>query len=63
MFETEALQLYLQSPSLQQIAGGADPHADDLDRTAQKALLDQLAQTRSASSTIREFATNLSKKI
>ncbi len=32
MFETEALQLYLQTPSLQKITQDADPHADQLER-------------------------------
>jgi hypothetical protein len=53
MFETEALQLFLQSPSLQKIADGADPHADELDRTTLKKFVDKLRQSPSASKTLR----------
>ena len=32
MYEVEALQVYLQSPYLQELVGGADPHADSLSK-------------------------------
>lgn len=53
MFETEALQLFLQSPSLQQITDGADPHSDELDPTTLKKFVDKLRQSPSASNTLR----------
>jgi subtilisin family serine protease len=53
MFETEALQLYLQSPSLQRIAGGADPHVDELDRETLIEFVKQIRTMPSASKSLR----------
>jgi hypothetical protein len=63
MFETEALQLYLQSPSLQQIGGGADPHADDLDKTALKAIVNKLRQMPSASNTLKKHLSEIAYRL
>lgn len=63
MFETEALQLYLQSPSLQQIGGGADPHVDELDRTTLKAIVEKLRVSPSASTTLKRQLSDIASQL
>ena len=63
MFETEALQLYLQTPSLQQIAGGADPHADELERPTRKAIVDKLRLLPSASTTLKRHLSDIAYRL
>jgi subtilisin family serine protease len=61
MLETEALQLYLQTPSLQTIADNADPHSDSLERSQLKAFLQRLEELPTASKTLRTFAKQTEK--
>jgi hypothetical protein len=63
MFETEVLQLYLQTPSLQQIAGGADPHADELERPTLKAIVDKLRLLPSASTTLKRHLSDIAYRL
>ena len=53
MLETEALQVYLQSPKLQQIAGDADPTCEDLESSTQKKLLKTMSELNSISNSLR----------
>jgi subtilisin family serine protease len=53
MYETEALQLFLQSPKLQRITGNADPQSMDLDQATLKKLIDAIRTMPSASRTLR----------
>jgi hypothetical protein len=55
MYETEALQLFLGSPRLQQIAGGADPDVDTLSAGDRERFLDALKKHPSASRALRAF--------
>ncbi len=63
MLETEALQVYLQSPGLQNISGGADPQHDTLERSTQKAFLKALSEHPSASKTLRTHATKVESQL
>lgn len=53
MLETEALQVYLRSPMLQQIVDNADPQ-DDLELPKQKQLLKTMSELKSISNTLRK---------
>jgi hypothetical protein len=59
MYEVEALQIYEQSPNIQQVAGGADPLADRLDDVTRKRLVDALRQSPLASQALRDHLTEL----
>ena len=53
MLETEALQVYLRSPKLQQITDNADPVNDDLETPKQKELLKTMNESNSISNALR----------
>jgi hypothetical protein len=53
MYEVEALQVFLQSPALQQLVGGADPLADPLPPADLKRLVQALGQSPLASTALR----------
>jgi hypothetical protein len=53
MLETEALQLYLQTPSLRKIADEADPATESLDPKQRRDLIDRYRQLPAASQTLR----------
>jgi hypothetical protein len=55
MYETEALQLFLGSPRLQQVAGGADPDVDTLSAGDRERFFDALKKHPSASRALRAF--------
>jgi hypothetical protein len=55
MYETEALQLFLGSSRLQQIAGGADPDVDTLSAGDRERFFDALKKHPSASRALRAF--------
>ena len=55
MYETEALQLFLRSPGLQQIVGGADPDVDTLSAAERERFLDALKKDPTASQALRSF--------
>ncbi len=59
MYEVEALQIYLQSPKMQQLAGGADPLADDLDAVTRKKLVGALRDSPLASQALRDRMTEM----
>jgi len=63
MLETETLQLFMQTPSLQTVAGGADPQSDDLERPTLRAFLDRLRALPSASATLRRHADDLFNRV
>lgn len=53
MYEVEALQVYLQSPEVQQLSGGADPLGDALTAAEAKPVLTALARSPLASTALR----------
>lgn len=63
MFETEALQLFMQTPSLQKIADGADPCSDELEPTSLKALAKRLSSLPQASKRFRQHAEEIAHNI
>jgi hypothetical protein len=56
MYEIEALQLYMSTPRLHALTGGADPHRDQLDRRTARKLIEELGQHRGASRALRTHA-------
>ena len=54
MYEVEALQLFLLSPDLQRLAGGADPLTDTLPPTDRRALLLAMQRAPHASDALRQ---------
>jgi hypothetical protein len=63
MFEVEALQVYLQSPHLQELAGGADPHADSLSKADFGKLLSALRATPAVSRALRDHLTEIHRRL
>ncbi|MBP3958703.1 S8/S53 family peptidase [Gemmata sp. G18] len=61
MFEVEALQLFLQSQRLQELAGGADPISDNPSRAEIKAVLDAMWQSPAVSQALRTHLSGLFK--
>ncbi len=59
MYEVEALQVYLQSPAIQQLAGGADPLDDTLTPAEAKPVLAALAHSPLASAALRTHLATL----
>ena len=55
MYETEALQLFLRSPGLQQVVDGADPDVDTLSAAERERFLDALKKDPAASRALRSF--------
>ncbi|MDY3562405.1 S8 family serine peptidase [Gemmata sp. JC673] len=53
MFEVEALQVFLQSPRVQELAGGADPASDPLPWAEAKPVLAELSRSPLASRALR----------
>lgn len=54
MFEVEALQAYMSTPSLQELVDGADPTADPIGPTARLRLLDSFSRSPLISQALRE---------
>jgi hypothetical protein len=63
MFEVEALQVYLQSPHLQELVGGADPHADSLSKADFGKLVSALRATPAVSRALREYLTEIHRRL
>jgi subtilisin family serine protease len=63
MFEVEALQIYLQSPHLQDLAGGADPQADRLAPADRKKLIEALRASPMVSTALRGRLTEVGRQI
>ena len=59
MYEVEALQVFLQSPGLQELAGGADPLADQLPPAERRQLVDSMRQSPRISEALREHLKRL----
>jgi hypothetical protein len=59
MYEVEALQVFLQTPSLQELAGGADPMADRLAPAERKRLLEAMRRSPMISTALRAHLTDL----
>jgi hypothetical protein len=59
MYEVEALQVFLQSPQSQELAGGADPVTDRLSPTERKRILHELARSPLASNALRNYIIKL----
>lgn len=53
MYEVEALQVYVQSPHLQELAGGADPETNRLTRTEVRPVLSAMEKSPMISNTLR----------
>ncbi len=53
MLEVEALQAYLRSPRLMELAAGADPHTDELTPAERKRLLSTMQASAGISNTLR----------
>jgi hypothetical protein len=53
MYEVEALQVYLVTPQLQTIAGGADPITDDLPAAERRALFRRMQESPRISRALR----------
>jgi hypothetical protein len=56
MYEVEALQVFEQDSALQELAGGADPLRDDLDRASRRRLVATLAKLPGVSDALRRHA-------
>ncbi|MBO0698815.1 MAG: hypothetical protein J2P46_10505, partial [Zavarzinella sp.] len=54
MYEVEALQVFLQTPGLEQLAGGADPQTDPLSPADRKKVIAALRASPLASKALRE---------
>lgn len=63
MYEVEALQVYLQTPALQQLAGGADPVADPLPPADRRRLVDAMRQSPHISDALRAHLDQLTKSV
>jgi hypothetical protein len=63
MLEVEALQLFLSSASLQQLADGADPDVDSLAVGQRKRLLGAMSQDSRTSHTLRALLEDLVSKL
>lgn len=59
MYEVEALHVYLQTPALQTLAGGADPLDDRLTPAEAKPVLKALANSPSISRALRQHLTGI----
>jgi len=63
MYEVEALQVFLQSPQLQELVGGADPFTDSLSRADFMKLVAALRSTPAISRSLREHLTEIHRQI
>jgi hypothetical protein len=63
MYEVEALQVYEQTPRLQEITGWADPASDRIDDRERKRLVEGLAASPLASQALRAHLTELHRKL
>ena len=63
MYEVEALQLFLQTPSLEAIVQGADPQSDSISEADRKKLIDAMRQSPAASAALRQHLTTLSRRL
>jgi len=63
MYEVEALQVYEQSPRLQELTGRADPAGDPIDAVTQKRLIEGLLASPLASQSLREHLTALRRRV
>ena len=63
MYEVEALQVYLQSPHLQQLVGGADPHADSLSSAEYRSLIAAMRSSPAISRSLREHLSHLHRRL
>jgi len=63
MYEVEALQIFEQSLDLQKIAGGADPHHDELDTATHRALITAMQVSPRASQALRTHLNDLKKEL
>lgn len=59
MFEVEALQVYLLTPALQALAGGADPVTDDLPHAERRAMFRQMRELPRTSQALRAKLTQV----
>jgi hypothetical protein len=63
MYEVEALQVYLQLPYLQELAGGADPHADSLSRSDFRKLIAAMRSSPAISRSLRDHLSELQRRL
>lgn len=63
MYEVEALQVFLQSPQLQELVGGADPHADSLSPADFRKLVAALRSAPAISRSLRDHLTALHRRL
>jgi len=63
MYEVEALQVYLQSPYLQELAGGTDPHADSLSRANFRKLIAAIRSSPAISRSLRDHLSELQRRL
>lgn len=63
MYEVEALQVYEQSPRIQEITGGACPETDLLDRPTQKRLVKALRESPLVSDSLRAHLADLERQL
>ncbi len=63
MFEVEALQLFLQSPEMEAIVGGADPHSDEITDVQRRRLIDAMKVSPASSKALRQRLTRLSGRL
>jgi hypothetical protein len=63
MYEVEALQIYEQSPHLQDMTGTADPLNDKLDAATRKRLTAELRDSPLASQSLREYAARVYRQL
>jgi hypothetical protein len=63
MFEVEALQVFEQSPNLQELADGADPLVDSPDRATRQRLLSAMSSSPLASQALRDHLRQLQGRI
>jgi subtilisin family serine protease len=63
MYEVEALQVFFQTPRLQELAGGADPVSDPLPPAAAKPVLEAMRQTPGVSDALRAKLTEVVRRL
>jgi hypothetical protein len=63
MYEVEALQVYLQSPALQDLVDGADPVSDRLTPAAAKRLIEAMRQSPLISNALRSHLADLARRL